>query len=113
LDQLPLQAELDEVTRLPPDSVALYVSVLRDATGHSYVPFEVAKRLADASSVPVYAVAKTQLPQGIVGGALLDFSEIGSKTAELAFRVLRGEKLPPLSLRPTRPLIRCWSIGRH
>jgi PAS domain S-box-containing protein len=110
LDQLPLQAELDQVTRLPPDSVVLYVTVFSDATGHSYVPFEVAKRLADASSVPVYAVVKTQLPQGIVGGALLDFSEVGSKTAELAFRVLRGEKLPPLSPpdAATNPLLVNW-----
>ena len=33
----------------------------------------------------------------IIGGALLDFSEIGRKTAALALRVLAGERLPLLS----------------
>ena len=92
LDKLPLQAVLDEVARLPLDSVVLYIPMLRDGAGKSVSPFEVARQLAQASRVPVYGLSGPQLEQGIIGGALLDFSEIGHKTAALAFRVLAGEK---------------------
>jgi PAS domain S-box-containing protein len=69
----------------------------RDGAGQSVSPFEVARQLAEASRVPVYGLSLPQLQQGIIGGALLDFSEIGHKTAALAFRVLAGERPPTLS----------------
>ena len=97
LDKLPLLAMLDEVARLPLDSVVLYIPMLRDGAGQSVSPFEVARQLVEASRVPVYGLARPQLEQGIIGGALVDFSEIGSKTAALALRVLAGERLPVLS----------------
>ena len=97
LDKLPLHATLNEVARLPDDSVVLYIPMLRDGAGESVSPFEVARQLAQASRVPVYGLARPQLQQGIIGGALLDFSEIGRETAAIALRVLAGERLPLLS----------------
>jgi PAS domain S-box-containing protein len=97
LDRLPLQAVLDEVARLPLDSVVLYIPMLRDGAGQSVSPFEVARQLAEASSVPVYGLSGPELEQGLIGGALLGFSEVGSKAAALALRVLAGERLPLLS----------------
>jgi signal transduction histidine kinase/ABC-type uncharacterized transport system substrate-binding protein len=97
LDKLPLQAVLDEVARLPLDSVVLYIPMLRDGAGQSVSPFEVARQLAEASRVPVYGLSGPELEQGLIGGALLDFSAVGSKTAALALRVLAGERLPLLS----------------
>jgi PAS domain S-box-containing protein len=97
LDKLPLQAVLEEVARLPLDSVVLYIPMQHDGDGQAVSPFKVARQLAEASKVPVYGLSRPQLQQGIIGGALLDFSEIGSKTAALALRVLAGEKLPLLS----------------
>ena len=97
LDKLPLPAVLEEVARLPLDSVVLYIPMQRDGDGQAVSPFKVARQLAEASRVPVYGLSRPQLQQGIIGGALLDFSEIGSKTAALALRVLAGEKLPLLS----------------
>jgi len=97
LDKLPLPAVLDQVARLSPDSVVLYIPMLRDGAGQSVSPFEVARRLAEASGVAVYGLTEPQLEQGIMGGALLDFSEFGHKIATLAFRVLAGEMPPALS----------------
>jgi PAS domain S-box-containing protein len=110
LDKLPLQAVLDEVAELPPDSVVLYIPMQRDGAGQSVSPFEVARQLAEASRVPVYGLSLPQLQQGIIGGALLDFSEIGHKTAALAFRVLAGERPPTLSPPDpsTNPLLINW-----
>src|SRR5260221_4838825 len=110
LDKLPLQAVLDEVARLPLDSVVLYVPMRRDGAGKSVSPFEVAGRLAEVSSVPVYGLSRSELEEGIIGGALLDFSEMGQKTAALAFRVLAGKRRPALSPPDpaTNPLFINW-----
>jgi PAS domain S-box-containing protein len=110
LDKWPLEAVLDEVAELPPDSVVLYIPMQRDGAGQSVSPFEVARQLAEASRVPVYGLSLPQLQQGIIGGALLDFSEIGHKTAALAFRVLAGERPPTLSPPDpsTNPLLINW-----
>jgi PAS domain S-box-containing protein len=110
LDELPLQAVLDEVARLPLDSVVLYIPMERDGAGESVSPVKVARQLAEASRVPVYGVSRPHLEQGILGGALLDFSEIGSRTAALALRVLAGERLPLLSVPDpaTYPLLINW-----
>ena len=110
LDKLPLQAVLDEVARLPLDSVVLYIPMQRNGDGQAVSPFKVARQLAEASRVPVYGLSGPQIQQGIIGGALLDFSEIGSKTAALAFRVLAGEQLPLLSAPDpaTNPLLINW-----
>jgi C4-dicarboxylate-specific signal transduction histidine kinase len=101
---------LAEVARLPLDSVVLYIPMLRDGTGEPVSPFEVARKLAEASKVPVYGLSRPQLEQGIIGGALLDFSEVGRKTAALAVRALAGEKLPVLSEPDpaTNPLLINW-----
>jgi C4-dicarboxylate-specific signal transduction histidine kinase len=91
-------------------TVVLYVPMLRDGAGQSVSPFEVARQLAQASRVPVYGLSEPQLEQGIIGGALLDFSEIGHKTSALAFRVLAGE-MPPALTSPdpaTNPLVINW-----
>jgi PAS domain S-box-containing protein len=110
LDKLPFQAVLDEVARLPLDSVVLYVPMRRDGAGKSVSPFEVAQQLAEVSRVPVYGLSRSELEEGIIGGALLDFSETGQKTAALAFRVLAGE-VPPALTPPdpvTNPLLINW-----
>jgi PAS domain S-box-containing protein len=110
LDKLPFQAVLDEVARLPLDSVVLYVPMRRDGAGKSISPFEVARQLAEASRVPVYGLSRSELEEGIIGGALLDFSEAGRKTAALTFHVLNGEM--PMGLTPpdpaTDPLVVNW-----
>ena len=64
--------------------------------------------------MPVYGLSRPELEQGIIGGALLDFSEIGGKTAKLALRVLAGERLPLLSSPDpsTNPLLINWSALR-
>jgi PAS domain S-box-containing protein len=97
LDKLPLQAILREVARLPLDSVVLYVPMRHDGAGMTVSPFEVAHQLTAASRVPVYGLSQSELEEGIIGGALLDFSEMGQKTAGLALRVLAGEMPPALT----------------
>jgi PAS domain S-box-containing protein len=110
LDKSPLLAVLHEVALLPLDSAVLYVPMRRDGEGKSVSPFEVARELTEASRVPVYGLSRSELDEGIIGGALLDFSDMGQKTAALVFRVLAGE-MPPMAPPPdpaTNRLVINW-----
>lgn len=63
---------------------------------------------------PDVLISRPELERGIIGGALLDFSEIGGKTATLALRVLAGERLPLVSSPDpsTNPLLINWRALR-
>jgi signal transduction histidine kinase len=88
----PIARLLDEVAALPKDSVVLFVSMLRDQAGRLFTDPEAVSLIARASSVPVYSWSETHLGHGIVGGRLASFETQGTRAAELAVRVLRGEQ---------------------
>ena len=92
-----LDEVLREVAALPPRTVLLVGSFLRDATGQHYITRDVVARVAAAASVPVYGVSEGLVGTGIVGGRVVSFEAIGVRTAELAALVLRGERPVPTS----------------
>jgi PAS domain S-box-containing protein len=98
LSGLPLSELLDELGRLPPRTIVLYLSIFQDGAGERYIPRDLAGKLSAAASAPVYGVYETYLGQGIVGGYIDSFGAIGREAAQLALRILAGE--PPESLPP-------------
>jgi signal transduction histidine kinase len=80
---------------LPSDSVILMGAFTRDTTGQDLVSVEVARRVAAAASVPVFGPSETYLGAGVVGGHVVSWELQGVRAAELAVRVLRGERPPP------------------
>ena len=92
LDQLPLTKILEAVSTLTPDSIVLYVSVMRDADGNSRTNPQVAAQVAAASVAPVYGFFDTYIGVGVVGGEVADFAGQGKAAALLALRVLGGER---------------------
>jgi signal transduction histidine kinase len=91
LDDLPLPELLDTVGRLPADSVVLYTSMVRDATGQDRVNPQVSGLVAQAANAPVYGFLDTYIGRGIVGGDVPHFAAQGREAAKLALRILRGE----------------------
>ncbi|HET6646478.1 MAG TPA: sigma 54-interacting transcriptional regulator [Pyrinomonadaceae bacterium] len=92
LTDLPLSSILNEISQLPSDTIILYSTVFRDGAGSTYVPHEVISRVSQTANVPVYGFVDQYLGRGIVGGHLYSFEAHGSKAAELALRILRGER---------------------
>jgi PAS domain S-box-containing protein len=92
LTDLPLSSTLNEISQLPSDTIILYSTVFRDGAGSTYVPHEVISRVSQTANVPVYGFVDQYLGRGIVGGHLYSFEAHGSKAAELALRILRGER---------------------
>jgi len=88
----PIGGLLDEVAALPKDTIVLFVSLLRDQAGRLFTDPEAVSLIARASSVPVYSWSATHLGHGIVGGRLTSFESQGTRAAELAVRVLGGER---------------------
>jgi PAS domain S-box-containing protein len=93
LSGLPMSELLRQVGLLPRDTIVLYLTIYKDGAGHLFRPLDAAKMLADASSAPVYGVNDTLLGQGIVGGHMDTFADLGRTLGELAGRVLAGEQV--------------------
>ena len=80
------------VAALPDRSIVFYAMVSQDSAGENFLPIEYLDRLAKAANRPIYSWVEAAMDHGIVGGSLMQ-PEIGiASLAELALRVLSGEK---------------------
>jgi signal transduction histidine kinase len=75
---------------LPPGTVVLLSTVQRDVAGQSFYLLQLAQMLVPASNVPVYVLGVSAVGSGVVGGAVVDPGNLGTRAAELATRVLGG-----------------------
>ena len=88
---LPLEEQLLRLSRLPPDSVVIFVSYRADSRGRSTVSRDVVRLVTRASNAPVYGAAETWLGHGIVGGDMIRYAAVGESAALLTSRILAGE----------------------
>jgi signal transduction histidine kinase len=98
LARQPMPELLKAVGSLSSGSVVLYGAVLRDGAGRPYLPHEALDLLVKVSQVPIYAVAPAMVGRGAVGGRVLDFASQGVMAAQLALRILGGERLGPADI---------------
>ncbi len=98
LGRLPMPRLLKAVESLSPSTVILYGAVLRDGAGRPYLPHEAFVLLSNVARVPIYAVTPNMLGRGAVGGRFLDFASQGVTAAQLALRILSGERLGPADI---------------
>ena len=82
---------LTAVSRLPPNSAVLYVSLFMDGAGRAFVPHEALSLIAQAASAPVYVFVDQYVGRGAVGGHVYSVDKHGRHAAELGLRILRGE----------------------
>jgi PAS domain S-box-containing protein len=100
LSDLTLDQLLTRVSQLPDHSVIFFLTMLKDAAGHSYVPAQVCSLISVAANSPVYAILQTDVGRGVVGGSIYNFERNSREAAKLALQVLKGTSLHEL---PTRP----------
>ncbi|MBW1786666.1 MAG: sigma 54-interacting transcriptional regulator [Deltaproteobacteria bacterium] len=92
LSALPIEEILQRVANLPPQTVLVYLPVLVDGAGRKFIAPESLSRISRASSAPAYSCWELLLGHGIAGGYLSSFEGTGKAAAEMALRILRGEK---------------------
>ena len=107
---LSLTEQLERLSVLPDDSVAIFASYRADILGRSMVGRDVLRLVSRASKCPTFGAAEPWLGHGIVGGDLFRYSVHAQHAAGLAIRVLNGEpiaSLPPIA-EPTSALMFDW-----
>jgi ABC-type uncharacterized transport system substrate-binding protein len=97
--------------KLPRDTIVLYTTLFRDASGQTYVSRDVLRDLAAASSAPVYGFFETYVGQGVVGGCVTSLEEQGKSAARMALRVLAGESLGSIPVQPSPPSVPMAAAG--
>ncbi|MFL5422666.1 MAG: ATP-binding protein [Myxococcales bacterium] len=98
LTGLPMAELLKSVAGLPDGTVGLFNVFLRDSAGRTFTTSEALELVSRASSVPMYGMSESMFGYGIVGGPIIDLAGQGRAAAELARRILVGERLGPADI---------------
>ena len=75
---------------LPEGTVILLSTVQRDVTGQPVYTSQIVRLLAPSASVPVYVLGNSLIGTGALGGAVIDFEEVGATAGKMSSRVLGG-----------------------
>jgi signal transduction histidine kinase len=90
-DALSLEQVRQRVAALPPHSAVFYFAFIVGADGVNHENELALAAVREASNAPVFGMFASQLGNGIVGGRLFDARQVGSVTAKVAARMLKGE----------------------
>lgn len=111
LTDLTLPETLAAVRKLPPNSLVLYTSMLRDGAGLVIPQLDGIVQVAAAASAPTFGVFEAYLGEGIVGGWGNVNQVQGQYATELVVRVLKGVLPADLGV-PATPLV-CFADWRQ
>lgn len=118
LTDLPLDGLVLKMKNLPERSIVLYTWQQLQADGSRVLESgDVLAAIAASARVPVYGMSEGNIGNGIVGGEVFTLDGNGARAAELALRILRGERAQdiPVENAPTARIfdwhqIRRWNI---
>jgi signal transduction histidine kinase len=115
LTDLPVDQLVARVRALPPRSVILFAwQQSRGNDGGVLEPPDILAAIAPAASVPIYGMSASRLGGGIVGGDLLSAEGNGKRAAQIALRILNGERAEdiPIQSPPTTPMFDWREVQR-
>lgn len=119
LSGLLLDDVLKRVRTLPAHSIIQYLHIYEDGTGKTFIPAKVLELIAAAANAPVYGHVGSYIDHGIVGGRVVSFELEGRQAAQLALRILAGqrpEQIGPQDVSPNVNMfdwrqLRRWGIS--
>jgi len=91
-NDLTFEEMLKRAAGMPATSALLWVLLSEDAAGVPYSQDSALEAMREVASVPIFGLADFEMGRGIVGGPLLQTRKIGIRAAEVAVRILKGEK---------------------
>jgi PAS domain S-box-containing protein len=93
LFDLTMPALLERLKHLPNDTIVYHTSISQDAAGDYFIDSaQSIPMVASAANAPVFVMDDVDLRAGTVGGDLVNWADDGRIAAEMAVRVLNGEK---------------------
>ena len=93
LFDLTMPALLERLRHLPRDTIVYHTAISQDAAGDHFIDSaQSIPMVASAANAPVFVMDDVDLRAGAVGGDLVNWADDGRVAAEMAVRVLNGEK---------------------
>jgi len=93
LVDLSMPALLERLKHLPSDTIVYHTAISEDAAGDHFIDSaQSIPMVASAANAPVFVMDDVNLRAGTVGGDLVNWADDGRIAAEMAVRVLNGEK---------------------
>ncbi len=92
-NELSFENILKDAAALPPHSAIYWLMLNVDAAGVTHEGGSALSRLSAVANAPIFAHDSTYFGEGIVGGPMHSVPELSKKTAEVAIRILNGEKV--------------------
>ncbi|QGY40663.1 response regulator [Pseudodesulfovibrio cashew] len=89
---LTLQQVLDRLQTLDQDTFLFFIPFYQVIGGRYYTAEEVMEAIYERSTVPIYTAWEFLLGHGALGGGLISGFMNGEKGAEMALRILKGDK---------------------
>ena len=94
LTRLPIADVLARVSSLPEHTVIVLSSYQVDGAGRRFYGTDIVPHVSNAANRPAFAQVTLALGQGVVGGSVIDFENIGRDAGRMAAKMLRGEAAP-------------------
>src|SRR5215213_6054097 len=98
-NELSFEDMLKDAANLPPHSAIFWIGLNVDAAGVAYEGNSAFSRLYRVANAPIFFHDETFFGEGIVGGPMQMIAGQTKKAAEVAFRILDGEK--PSDIKPS------------
>jgi nitrogen-specific signal transduction histidine kinase len=95
LSGLPMGDVSSELSHLPKNTIVYSPGMQRDGGGQTYSGRDSIRRMAQASSAPLYSSYSTMIDAGIVGGYVFEMADVGRQAGQIVRRLLVGERLSP------------------
>jgi PAS domain S-box-containing protein len=93
LFDLTMPALLERLKHLPNDTIVYHTSISQDSAGDRFIDSaQSIPMVASAANAPVFVMDDVDLRAGTVGGDLVNWADDARIAAEIAVRVLNGEK---------------------
>lgn len=93
LTDLDMPALLERLKHLPNETIVYHTAMTQDAAGSHFIDAtQAVPMIASAANAPVFVVDDVDIRGGAVGGNVLSFAAEGETAADMALRVLSGEK---------------------
>jgi signal transduction histidine kinase len=93
LEGLAIDEFVERASRVPANSIVLFLTVFADSTGRNFLPKDAVELIAATAGAPVYGPYDTYIGHGVVGGKTVTFESIGDAVASLTLDALAGKSV--------------------
>jgi ABC-type uncharacterized transport system substrate-binding protein len=92
LSDTTMEALIEKVSSPLKDTIVFVLLFVKDKSGERFTPQDACRIIANASTAPVYTMYSDTIGTGVVGGNMLSERHMAKGLADVALRILEGEK---------------------